>query len=317
MAEITAKLVSQLREETGAGMMDCKKALTEANGDIEEARTILRKKGASKAGAKSESRTASEGIVDAYVSESGGVGVLLELNCETDFVARNDAFRVLAHELSKQVADAGKGYGSVADLLSAKSTTAGAEDKAVNDLVIENISRLGEKIAVARFERFDASTANTAVGAYIHKTDYKTGVLVEVAADKEVTNADALAQLARDVAMHVAATRPQYLNPEEVPGALVEKEREIARAKQDADPSWANKPDAAKTSMIEGQVRKYLEQYVLVEQAFVRDPSGKQKIKGLVAETGKRVGASVKITRFARFRVGESAAAAAETADNA
>jgi elongation factor Ts len=286
MAEITAKLVSQLREETGAGMMDCKKALTEANGDIEEARTILRKKGASKAGAKSESRTASEGIVDAYVSESGGVGVLLELNCETDFVARNDAFRVLAHELSRQVADAGTEYGSVADLLGATSTTAGAEGK---------------------------STANTAVGAYIHKTDYKTGVLVEVAADKELESYDALTQLARDVAMHIAATRPQYLNPDEVPVELLEKEREIARAKQDADPSWANKPDAAKTSMIEGQVRKYLEQSVLVEQAYVRDPSGKQKIKGLVAETGKSVGASVKITRFTRFRVGETAAVEAGT----
>ncbi|HEY3331914.1 MAG TPA: translation elongation factor Ts [Capsulimonadaceae bacterium] len=305
MAEITAKMVSQLREETGAGMMDCKKALTEANGDLEEARTILRKKGAAKAGAKSESRTASEGIVDAFVSESGSGGVLLELNSETDFVARNDAFRVLAHELSKQVAEAGAAYSSVADLLAAKSTTAGF-DGTVNDLVTENIQRLGEKIAIARFVRYDAPTARGAVGAYIHKTDYKTGVIVEVTADKEVDNIDALTQLARDVAMHVAAARPTYLNAEEVPAELLEKEREIARAKQDADPSWANKPDAAKTSMIEGQVRKYLEQYVLVEQPYVRDPSGKQKIKTLASETGKAVGAGVKVTRFDRYRVGEN-----------
>ena len=301
MAEITAKMVGQLRDETGAGMMDCKKALTEAAGDMEEARTILRKKGAAKAGQKSESRVASEGIVDAFVSESGSVGVLLELNSETDFVARNEAFHALAHELSRQAADTGEPYKDVPSLLSGLPS----------DLITEAISRLGEKIAVARFVRFDAPTARGAVGAYIHKTDYKTGVLVEICADKEVSSIDALTNLAREVAMHVAASRPQYLNPEEVPAELVEREREIARAKQDADPSFANKPEAAKTAMIEGQVRKYLEQTVLTEQGFVRDPSGKQKIKSLVADAGKAVGATVKIVRFARYRVGESAASEA------
>jgi len=301
MAEITAKMVGQLRDETGAGMMDCKKALTEAAGDMEEARTILRKKGAAKAGQKSESRVASEGIVDAFVSESGSVGVLLELNSETDFVARNEAFHGLAHELSKQAAETSKPYEDVPSLLAGLPS----------DLITEAISRLGEKIAVARFVRFDAPTARGAVGAYIHKTDYKTGVLVEVAADKEVSSIDALTNLAREVAMHVAASRPQYLNPDEVPAELVEREREIARAKQDDDPAFANKPEAAKTAMIEGQVRKYLEQTVLTEQGFVRDPSGKQKIKSLVADAGKAVGATVKIVRFARYRVGESAASEA------
>ncbi|MDR3710528.1 MAG: translation elongation factor Ts [Capsulimonadaceae bacterium] len=301
MAEITAKMVSQLREETGAGMMDCKKALTEAGGDIEEARTILRKKGAAKAGQKSETRTASEGITDAFVSESGSVGVLLEVNSETDFVARNEAFHALAHELSRALADAGKPFSSVEEFLASPA----ADGKTINDVVTEAIARLGEKIAVARFERFDASTARGAVGAYIHRTDFKTGVLVEIASDKEITNIDALTQLARDVAMHVAATRPQYLNPEDVPAELLDKEREIAIAKQDADPSFANKPEAAKKAMIEGQVRKYLEQCVLTEQGFVRDPSGKQKIKALVAEVGKSAGATLKIVRFARYRVGE------------
>ena len=304
MAEITAKMVSQLREETGAGMMDCKKALTEANGDLEEARTILRKKGAAKAGQKSETRTASEGITDAYVSESGSVGVLLELNSETDFVARNEAFHELAHELARLIGMAGAPFASVDDFLASPA----GEGKTVAELVTESISRLGEKIAVARFSRFDAPTARGAVGAYIHRTDYKTGVLVEIASDKEIASLDALTQLAKDVAMHVAAARPQYLNPEDVPADLLEKEREIARAKQDADPSFANKPEAAKTAMIEGQVRKYLEQAVLVEQGFVRDPSGKLKIKSLVADAGKSCGAGLKIVRFARFRVGESSA---------
>lgn len=307
MAEITAKLVSQLREETGAGMMDCKKALTEAGGDLEEARTILRKKGAVKAGQKSETRTASEGIVDAYVSESGSVGVLLELNSETDFVARNDEFHVLAHELSRQAADAADAFENVAALLGSKSSTPGSESKLVSELLTDAIARLGEKIAIARFVRFDAPTARGAVGAYIHKTDYKTGVLVEIGSDKEITNIDGVTRLARDIAMHVAASRPEYLNPEDVPAELIDREREIARAKQDSDPSFANKPDAAKKAMIEGQVRKFLEQTVLTEQGFVRDPSGKQKIKSLVADAAKTAGCTLKIVRYARFRVGESA----------
>ena len=127
MAEVTAKMVGELREETGAGMMDCKKALTEANGSMEEARMILRKKGAAKADKRGAERSASEGIVAEFVSESGSVGVLLELNCETDFVARNEDFRTLAHDLAREIATAGKPFNDVSSLLASKPTTAGAE----------------------------------------------------------------------------------------------------------------------------------------------------------------------------------------------
>jgi len=316
MAEITAKMVSQLREETGAGMMDCKRALTEANGDMQEAQTILRKKGAAKADKRGAERTASEGVVSEFVSESGGVGVLLELNCETDFVARNEDFRTLAHDLAREVANAQGTYNDINALLAAKATTGGAEGGTVNDILIETASRLGEKVAIARYVRFDAPTASGAIGAYVHRTDHKTGVLVEVATEGASGNIDALTELAREVSLHIAASRPEYLTKSEVPGVLLDKEREIARAKQDADPSFANKPEAAKTAMIEGQVRKYLEQTVLLEQPFVRDPSGKQKVSSLVADTAKKVGVPVSITRFTRYKVGETVAVVTESSDN-
>jgi elongation factor Ts len=308
MAEITAKMVSQLREETGAGMMDCKKALTDANGDMDEARLILRKKGQATAEKRGE-RQASEGVVSAHISQSGSVGVLLELNCETDFVARNDDFRVLGHELAQQVANAEKAdsYPSVEALLAAPSTTEGAERKTVNELVTETIGRIGEKIAISRFTRFDASPEEGAIGSYIHRTDFKTGVLVEVRAEGQPKSLDALATLANEIAIHVAAAKPTYLSRDEVPAEIVERERGVAQAKADADPSFANKPEAARNAMIEGQIRKYLEQTVLLDQGFVRDPSGKQKVSALVEAASKDAGVPVKVARFVRYRVGEGA----------
>jgi len=308
MAEITAKMVSQLREETGAGMMDCKKALTDANGDMEEARLILRRKGQATAEKRGE-RQASEGVVDAYVFQSGSVGVLLELNCETDFVARNDDFRTLAHDLAQQVADAEKpdSYPTVDALLAARSTTEGAENKTVSELITEAVGRIGEKIAVSRFTRIDAAPETGAVGSYIHRTDFKTGVLVEVKAEGKPKSLDPLVTLANEVALHVAAMRPSYVSRDQVPADIVAREREVAQAKADADPSFANKPEAARTAMIEGQVRKYLEQTVLLEQGFARDPSGKQKVSALVDAVGKDAGVPLRITRFVRYRVGETA----------
>jgi elongation factor Ts len=307
MAEITAKMVSQLREETGAGMMDCKKALTDAGGDMEEARLILRRKGQATAEKRGE-RQASEGVVAAHISQSGSVGVLLELNCETDFVARNDDFRALAHELAQQVANAEKpdSYPTIDALLAARSTTEGAENKTVNELVTETIGRIGEKIVVSRFTRMDASPERGAVGSYIHRTDFKTGVLVEVRAEGQPKSLDPLATLANEIAIHVAAARPTYLSRDEVPEDIIQRERELAQAKADADPSFANKPEAARNAMIEGQIRKYLEQTVLLDQGFVRDPSGKQKVSALVEATAKEAGVPVKVVRFARYRVGES-----------
>jgi elongation factor Ts len=311
MAEITAALIGQLRQETGAPLMKCKEALTKANGDLEEARTILRKAGAA-AAEKVAGKLASEGLVEAYTSESGAVGVLLELNCQTDFVARNDDFRTLAHDLARQIADAPNvdTYPTVGALLAAKSTTAGAESKTVAELLAENIGRMGEKIAIARFVRFDAAPETGAIGTYIHKTDSKTGVLVQVAAESQPKSLEELTTLAREVALHTAALNPKYLHRDEVPVELLAKEREIAQSKADADPSFARKPEAARTSMIEGQVRKWLEQFVLLDQAFVRDSSGKTKVAAVVESAGKELGTPVHVVKFARFKVGETAEAA-------
>jgi elongation factor Ts len=307
MAVITAALIGQLRQETGAPLMKCKDALTKADGDLEEARTILRKAGAA-AAEKVAGKLASEGLVEAYTDESGAVGVLLELNCQTDFVARNEDFRNLAHELARQVADAPAvdSYPTVDALLAAKSTTAGAESKTVAELLAENIGRMGEKIAVARFVRFDAAPETGAIGTYVHKTDSKTGVLVQVAAEGQPKSLDELTTLAREIALHTAALNPKYLKRDDVPVELLEKEREIAQSKADADPSFATKPPAARAAMIDGQVRKWLEQFVLLNQAFVRDSSGKTKVSAVVEAAGKGAGVPVHIVKFARYKVGES-----------
>jgi elongation factor Ts len=311
MAEITAALVGQLRQETGAPLLKVKDALVQAGGNLEEARTILRKAGAA-AAEKVAGKTASEGVIEAYTSESGAVGVLLELNSQTDFVARNEAFRNLAHELAKQVADAPAvdTYPTVEALLAAKSTTAGAESKTVNELITETIGRIGEKIAIARFSRFDAAPETGAIGSYIHRTDYKTGVIVQVASEASPKSLEALTELASELAIHSAALSPRYIHRDDVPAEIIGKEHEIAVSKAEADPNFSKKPAEVQTKIIEGQVRKWLEQFVLLNQAFVRDPSGKQKVSALVEAAGKAVGSPVRVVKFARFKVGESAEAA-------
>ena len=317
MAEITAALVGQLRQETGAPLLKCKDALVKAGGDIEEARTILRKAGAA-AAEKVAGKLASEGIIEAYTSESGAVGVLLELNSQTDFVARNEDFRSLAHELERQVADAptADSYPTVEALLAAKSTTAGVDGKTVGERINDSIGRIGEKIAIARFTRFDAAPETGAIATYIHKTDYKTGVLVQVAAEGSPKSLVALAELAREVALHAAALNPRYIHRDEVPSHLLDKEREIAQSKADADPNFAKKPDNIKVQVIEGQVRKWLEQFVLLDQAYVRDSSGKQKVSAVVEAAAKAAGTPVHIVKFARYKVGETAEAPQADAGN-
>jgi elongation factor Ts len=176
-------------------------------------------------------------------------------------------------------------------------------------MIIQAATPIGEKVALTRFERYDVGSESQAVGTYIHRTDFKTGVIVEVAAETPVTDGEALETLAREVALHIAAAKPEFVTREDVPAHLIEQERDIAIAKMNADPKFEGKPETAKTAMIEGQIRKYLEQSVLLDQPFVRDSSGKQRISHLVAEAAKKVGVGLKIVRFARYRVGETQAA--------
>lgn len=302
-ATITAALVGQLREKTGAGMMDAKKALTEADGDMDKAIQILRERRVVQAG-KREGRAAAEGLILARISDSKRVGAIIELNSETDFVARNPEFGALGQQIADKVLAYAPGtVPTDLDALLADTMNGGTT---VAETLTEAAARIGEKIVLSRFRRFGAPDGN-AVAAYVHNPGGggddggKIGVLVET------TGADAntLASLAREIALHIASANPQYLSESDVEPGILDKEREIARAQATNDPKMAGKPEKAIESMVNGRVRKFLEETVLLNQAYVRDPA--KTIAALVNETP---GAGV--VRFVRFRVGEMQADAAE-----
>lgn len=269
MAAITAAMVKELRERTGLGMMDCKKALTENNGDIEQAIEHLRKSSGMKA-AKKASRTAAEGVVATKVAEDGSYGILVEVNSETDFVARDDNFRAFVDQVVEQAfADR---QTDVAALM------AGGLENAREALV----QKIGENINVRRIEAFSAE--NGVVASYVHGNN-RIGVLVALQGGNE--------ELGKDVAMHVAAVNPLVVKPEDVAEDVIAKERDIYTAQaQDS-----GKPAEIVEKMIEGRLRKFLAEVSVVEQAFVKDPD--VKVGALV----KKAGAD--ITSFTRFEVGE------------
>ncbi len=282
MAEITAANVAKLREMTGVGMMDCKKALTEANGDINAAVDILRKSGAASA-AKKATREAREGVIAQYIAPGGKSGVLVEVNCETDFVARNDAFRAFCDEIAKKVAN-DPNVNLEADRESA-------------------VSKMGENIKFARNARMDVN-GNGSVAAYIH-TGAKVGVLVEVGAGKaETTNKDEFKQLVKDITLQIAAGFPHAVSREQVAPEVITKEREIA-AQSDR---LKGKPAAAMEKILQGVLEKFFQTYCLVDQGFVKRNS-EVSVKEHVAQISKQLGDEIVIRRFVRFQVGESAAA--------
>lgn len=280
---ISASLVRDLREKTSAGMLDCKKALEETNGNFEEAVEWLRKKGLSSA-AKKADRLASEGLVTNFVS--GNTGVLLEVNSETDFVAKNDNFKAFVKEVAALVATLNPA--NVETLLTAK-TPSGA---LVGDVLKETIAKIGENLVIRRFER--VSTPGL-VHTYIHG-DGKIGVLVELTTN---STHEAVRTFANDVCLHVAAMNPLALSPDQVPAAVVEKEKEILKAKaieQGKKPEMLDK-------IVGGQINKFLAESCLLEQAFVKNPD--QKVKEYLAETGKKAGTAFEIKKFVRFELGE------------
>lgn len=310
MAAITAQAVAQLREQTGAGMMQCKAALTEANGDMEEAKVILRKKLGNKATERGATRTASQGLTFAYISDSKTVGALVELNCETDFVARNPEFQAIGRALAQKIASypAGQVPANLDTLLAEPMEGASSVQGYLND----KGAPLGEKVALSRFERFGAPQGNV-VGSYVHNPGGSGDAGGAIGVLVEVTGGDGAATIAREVALHVASANPQYLSEADVEQGILDKEREIARAQADADPKMQGKPEGAINAMVNGRVRKFLEETVLLNQAYVRDPA--KTVGALVKETS---GAGV--VRFVRFRVGElqaDQAPAAEAAENA
>ena len=273
---ISAQLVKELREQTGAGMMDCKKVLTETDGDMEKAAELLRERGITKAAKKSD-RIAAEGLVYCYVSEDKKVGVVLEVNAETDFVAKNDEFRKFVADTAKQIA-----ITNPADVESLLGETS-LEDssKTVKDILTYKIATIGENMSVRRFERFESTGL---VESYIHG-DGKIGVLVDFPKGSE--------NVAKDICMQIAAARPEYLNREAVPQDVVEHEMGILKAQAMNE----GKPAEIAEKMVQGRIGKFYGEICLVEQAFVKDPD--IKVQKLLDNN------SAEIARFARFEKGE------------
>ena len=271
---ITASMVKDLRTKTGAGMMDCKKALVEAEGDMEKAVDILREKGLSQA-AKKASRVAAEGAVVSAISADGKVGTIVEVNCETDFVGSNDDFRALAARIAQQIIAVNPA--DVEALLASEM-----DGEAVKDQVTEAVAKIGENISVRRFVRYES--AEGAVYSYIHGGG-KIGVLVEM------KGADA--ELGKDVAMQVAAANPSYLDRTQVPQAEIEHEKEVLAVEARNE----GKPEKIIEKMVLGRINKYYKEVCLVDQEFIKD--GDLTIAKLLKSK------NAEVVRFARFQLGE------------
>jgi elongation factor Ts len=296
MAEITAALVKELREKSGAGMMDCKKALQETGGDIEEAQDWLRKKGLATA-AKKSGRAASEGLVG--MISDGAKGVVVEINSETDFVARNETFQEFVRNVTK-VAMTVDG-----DLDKLKAADYPGTGRTVEEELTHNIATIGENMNLRRSAGLSVSKG--VVAGYIHNKladDLgKIGVLVALESDGDAAKLDALG---KQIAMHVAAARPQWLSTDEVDTEALDRERAVLSDQARA----SGKPEEIIAKMVEGRLRKFYEEVVLLEQAFVMDPD--RKIAKVIEEAAKDIGAPVKLAGFARFELGEGVEKAEE-----
>jgi elongation factor Ts len=292
MAEITAALVKELREKSGAGMMDCKKALTETAGDLEASIDWLRSKGLSKA-AKKADRVAAEGLVAVAVRDQGAgmAGAAVELNAETDFVARNELFQTAARDTAKAALDTD---GSIDAIGAAKL----ASGETVQDRITNLIATIGENMMVRRAARFTVEKG--VVATYIHNAAApelgRIGVLVALESEGDKTK---LNELGRKIAMHVAATQPLSLSTDDLDPAAIERERAIFSEQAAA----SGKPAQVIEKMVEGRIRKFFEEVVLLKQAFVMNPD--QTIEQLVADTGKGLGAPIKLVAFTRLALGE------------
>ena len=272
---VTASLVKELREKTGAGMMDCKKVLTETDGDMEKAMELLRERGIAKA-AKKSGRVAAEGLVEAYVSEDGKVGAVVEVNSETDFVAKNEEFKTFVMDVAKQIVK--NNPESVEALLAEPAMF--EEGKTVNEALIGKIATIGENISIRRFARFE--TTDGLIEKYIHG-DGKIAVLVNMTSGTK--------ELAKDVCMQIAAARPEFIDRDQVPAERVEKEKEILKIQTMNE----GKPEAIAEKIVLGRINKFYQEICLVDQEFVKDPS--KKVSDILKDS--------KVLEFARFETGE------------
>ena len=282
----TAKDVQALREKTGCGMMDCKKALVECDGNMEAAADYLREKGLASQ-AKKATRIAAEGTVAVYTKD--GVGAIVEVNSETDFVANGDGFKALAAEVAQVVAE--QNPADVDALLACEKDGMTVEAK-----VQELFLAIRENIKIRRFDRFEGK-----VVSYVHAGG-KIGVLVNFDSSLAEDNADLVA-MGKNVAMQIAAMNPAYLDEVSVPASVIEKEKEILVAQMKEDPKMAGKPDAVLAKIVDGKIGKYYKENCLVEQAFVMD--GDLTVGKYIEKTAKELGAEVKLVSFVRFEKGE------------
>jgi len=286
MANITAQLVKELREMTGAKMMDCKKALVETDGNIEKAIEFLREKGLADA-AKKSGRVAAEGIVKTYISEDKKNGSVLEFNCETDFVAANEEFVAFAEKLAEMVVETSAS--TVEELLNEKFDG----EATVSDSLKALIAKLGENMTVRRFTKF--SVENGIVKSYIHGGG-RIGVLVEVTCDKD---SEVLDEVAKEVCMQIAAANPLFLGKDDVDTESLDKEKEIYRVQALNE----GKPENIVEKMVVGRIQKYFKEVCLLEQQWVKDSD--KSITKFIEEKSKEVGSPIKVTRFVRYERGE------------
>lgn len=285
MANITASMVAELRAKTGAGMMDCKKALNETGGNIEEAVDFLRKKGLSAAAKKSD-RVAAEGLI--AVAGEGQVGAIAEVNSETDFVAKNDAFMAFTAGVAQTVLNV-----NPADVEALKAADFPGSGRNVAEELTHQISTIGENMNIRRFARLEA--ASGAVASYVHAGG-KIGVLVQL---DSASDSDAVATTARQIAMHIAAANPQYLSRDEVPADVVAKEKEIMKVKA----IESGKPENIVDKIVDGQINKFYGEICLLEQVYVIDTD--MKVAKVVEKLAKDIGADVTLSGYVRYQLGE------------
>ena len=290
---ITASMVKELREQTGAGMMDCKKALTETDGDFEKAIEFLREKGLATA-QKKAGRIAAEGIVSTTIKDGDKVAAIVEVNAETDFVAKNEVFRTYVKEVVEQAADT-----EAADIEAFKAQPWALDTSVtVAEKLAAMIAKIGENMNIRRFEKIVSDDG--VVVSYIHAGG-KIGVLVEAKTDN---NSDAVKEALKNVAMQIAALNPKYVSTDEVPEDYKEHEKEILMAQAKNDPKNANKPENIIEKMIAGRLSKELKEVCLLEQEYVK-AENKETVAKYLEAVSKEVGSEVTLKRFIRFETGE------------
>lgn len=287
----TAADVKALREKTGVGMMDCKKALTEADGDMERAIDVLREKGLA-ASAKKAGRIAAEGIVLAYTDEAKKVSVLVEVNSETDFVAKNEKFVNYVTAVAKTIADT-----NPADVDELLTKPLAGDTRTVQENLQDMVLSIGENMKIRRFERVEGITTS-----YIHGGG-SVGVLVMFDTDDKTAATDAFKVMGKDVAMQIAAMSPAYLDEAGVPADVLAHEKEITKAQLAEDPKMAGKPEQVLAKIVDGKIVKYFKENCLLDQAFVKD--GDMNVAKYVASVAKELGADIKVTGFIRYAKGE------------